>query len=298
MGKKVLFIINKYSGMGYQTAIEGRILNTCEKNDTKCSIEYTQRRGHAISLANEASKNGFDYVVAVGGDGTINEVARGLLNSDTPMGILPRGSGNGLARHLGISVTLTDAIDNLFHHKAMKIDTLSINDKLSLNVSGIGFDGHVANLFANKKIRGLVGYVRITVKEYFQFPEFEAEVSVDNKTVVRKSFIIAVANSSQYGNNIKIAPLASVRDGMLHLTVMKKIPLYRLDHIYTFLKGSLTNSEMFEILEGKEVRIKTSQAVPYHIDGEPCGVNNSFNIQLRPASLSVLVPDGQRQANV
>ena len=298
MDKKVLFIVNKYSGMGYQTAIEGRILDTCKKDDTKCSIEYTQRRGHAISLANEASKNGFDYVVAVGGDGTINEVARGLLNSDTPMGILPRGSGNGLARHLGISVILTDAIDNLFHHKVMKIDTLSINDKLSLNVSGIGFDGHVANLFANKKIRGLVGYVRITVKEYFQFPEFEAEVSVDNQTVVRKSFIIAVANSSQYGNNIKIAPLASVRDGILHLTVMRKIPLYRLDHIFTFLKGSLTNSEMFEILEGKEVRIKTSQPVPYHIDGEPCGLNNSFNIQLRPASLSVLVPDGQRQAKV
>ena len=180
----------------------------------------------------------------------------------------------------------------------MKIDTLSINDKLSLNVSGIGFDGHVANLFANKKIRGLVGYIRISVKEYFRFQEFEAEVSVDNKTEVRKSFIIAVANSSQYGNNIKIAPLASVRDGMLHLTIMKKIPLYRLDHIFTFLKGSLTNSEMFEILEGKEVRIKTSQAVPYHIDGEPCGLNNSFNIQLRPASLSVLVPDGQRQAKV
>ncbi len=284
--------------MGYQTAIEGRILDTCEKNDTKCTIEYTQRRGHAISLANEASKNGFDYVVAVGGDGTINEVARGLLNSDTPMGILPRGSGNGLARHLGISVTLTDAIDNLFHHKVMKIDTLSINDKLSLNVSGIGFDGHVANLFANKKIRGLLGYVRITVKEYFQFPEFEAEVSVDNKTVVRKSFIIAVANSSQYGNNIKIAPLASVRDGILHLTIMKKIPLYRFDYILSFLKGSFTNSKMFEILEGKEVKIKTSQAVPYHIDGEPCGLNNSFNVQLRPASLSVLVPDGQRQANV
>ena len=207
-----------------------------KKMIAECSIEYTQRRGHAISLANEAAKNGFDYVVAVGGDGTINEVARGLLNSETPMGILPRGSGNGLARHLGIPVTLTDAIDNLFHHKVMKIDTLSINDKLSLNVSGIGFDGHVANLFANKKIRGLVGYVRISVKEYFRFQEFEAEVSLDNKTEFEKSFIIAVANSSQYGNNIKIAPLASVRDGMLHLTIMKKIPLYRFDYIFSFLK--------------------------------------------------------------
>ena len=92
--------------MGYQIPIEDRILDTCKKNASKCSIEYTQRRGHAISLANEAAKNGFDYVIAVGGDGTINEVARGLLNSETPMGILPRGSGNGLARHLGIPVAL------------------------------------------------------------------------------------------------------------------------------------------------------------------------------------------------
>jgi diacylglycerol kinase (ATP) len=298
MGKKVLFIINKFSGMGYQETIEDRILKACKKNASMCSIEYTQRRGHATSLANEAANKGFDYVVAVGGDGTMNEVARGLLNSETPMGIIPRGSGNGLARHLGIPVALPEAIDNLFHHKVMKIDTLSINERLSLNVSGIGFDGHVANLFANKKIRGLIGYVRISVKEYFRFQEFEAEVSVDNKTKLRKSFIIAVANSSQYGNNIKIAPLASVCDGMLHLTIMKKIPLYRFDYIFPFLNGSLTNSEMFEILEGRAVRIKTSQAVPYHIDGEPCGLNNSFNIQLRPASLSVLVPEGKRQANV
>src|SRR5688572_19165191 len=132
MGKKVLFIINKYSGMGFQTTVEGRILDTCEKNDSKCSIEYTQRRGHAISLANEASKNGFDYVVAVGGDGTINEVARGLLDSDTPMGILPRGSGNGLARHLGIPVTLTDAIDQLFRCEVVRIDTILIKDRKSV----------------------------------------------------------------------------------------------------------------------------------------------------------------------
>jgi YegS/Rv2252/BmrU family lipid kinase len=297
-GKRVLFIINKYSGTGFQTTIEGRILNTCEKNDLECSIEYTQRRGHAISLAKEAAGKGFNYVVAVGGDGTINEVARGLLNSETPMGILPRGSGNGLARHLGIPVALTDAIDNLFHHHILRIDTLLINDKLSLNVSGIGFDGHVANLFANKKIRGLVGYVRISVREYFRFREFEADVTIDGKTDKRNAFIIAVANSSQYGNNIKIAPLASVKDGVLHLSVMKKIPLYRLDYIFSFLKGTLTNSNMFEIFEGKEVTIKTSQPIPYHIDGEPSGANQSFNIQLKPASLSVMVPRRKDPASV
>ena len=296
--KKVLFVINKYSGMGYQTGLEGRMLDTCEKNNAECSIEYTQRRGHAISLASDAVKNGFDFVVAVGGDGTINEVARGLLNSQTPMGILPRGSGNGLARHLGIPLTLTDAIDNLFDHNVIRIDTLSINNKLSLNVSGIGFDGHVANLFANRKIRGLAGYVRISVLEYFRFQEFDAEVSIDNNVLLRKAFIIAAANSSQYGNNIKIAPLASVRDGMLHLSVMKKIPLYRLDVIFSFLKGTLPNSKKFEMLEGKEVRIKTGEKVAYHIDGEPSGSDDTFVIHLKPASLSLLIPNGVRQTKV
>jgi diacylglycerol kinase (ATP) len=296
--KKVLFIINKYSGMGYQSAIEDRMSATCKKNNSTCSIEYTQRRGHAITLASEASRAGVDYVVAVGGDGTINEVARGLLNSQTPMGILPRGSGNGLARHLGIPLSLTDAIDHLFDHKVIRMDTLTINDKLSLNVSGIGFDGHVANLFANRRIRGLIGYVRLSVREYLRFPEFEAEVSVDNVVSSRKAFIIAIANSSQYGNNVKIAPSASVKDGLLHLSIMKKVPLYRFDFIFSFLRGAIEDSDLSEIAVGKEVRIKTAQPVPYHIDGEPCGLNDLFTILLKPGSLSVLVPNGGALRNV
>ena len=124
--------------MGYQTAVEDRMRETCQKNNVRCTIEYTQRRGHAISLATEAAKGGADYVVAVGGDGTINEVARGLLNSQTPMGILPRGSGNGLARHLGIPVSPNEGIDHLFDHTVIRMDTMLVNDKLSLNVSGIG----------------------------------------------------------------------------------------------------------------------------------------------------------------
>ena len=278
--------------MGYQSAIEDRMSATCKKNNSTCSIEYTQRRGHAITLASEASRAGVDYVVAVGGDGTINEVARGLLNSQTPMGILPRGSGNGLARHLGIPLSLTNAIDHLFDHKVIRMDTLTINDKLSLNVSGIGFDGHVANLFANRRIRGLIGYVRLSVREYLRFPEFEAEVSVDNVVSSRKAFIIAIANSSQYGNNVKIAPSASVQDGLLHLSIIKKVPLYRLDFIFSFLRGAIKDSDLSEIAEGKEVKIKTSQPVPYHIDGEPCGLDDFFTILLKPGSLSVLVPNG------
>jgi YegS/Rv2252/BmrU family lipid kinase len=279
--------------MWYDTTVEERIQGTCLRNNADYAIQYTQGRGHAITLASGAADHGFDYVVAVGGDGTINEVAQGLIQTNTPMGILPRGSGNGLARHLGIPVNLSEAIDNLFSYQVIRMDTLLVNNKLSLNVSGIGFDGHIANLFANKKTRGLFGYARLILREFFNFNEFEATVTIDGKTSVKKAFIIAVANSSQYGNNIKIAPPASVCDGLLDISIMKKIPLHNLIFIHSFLTGSLKNSTSCEMLKTKEVHLKTSIPVPFHIDGEPSGFNDTFLVQLKPASLAVLVPAGR-----
>ncbi len=289
--KKVLFIINKYSGLGFQSTVEGHMVDTCYKHGLACSIEYTQSRGHAISLAKDASTNGFHYVVAVGGDGTINEVAQGLLNSRTIMGIIPRGSGNGLARHLGIPLNLTEAIDHLFDSKIIRIDTFTINDKLSLNVSGIGFDGHVANLFGLKSIRGLFGYGYLTLKEFFKFSEFDASLTIAGNQFSRKPFIVALANSSQYGNNARIAPTASLCDALLHVTILKKVPLYRLDFMYSFLIGSLEKSRFCEILKLKELSIKTAKPVPFHVDGEPSGFENTFHVIVNPSSLLVLVPN-------
>jgi diacylglycerol kinase (ATP) len=288
--KKVLFIVNKRSGLGFQASVEDRMLDVCKKNGAIGSIAYTQGVGHATALANEASLNNFEYVIAVGGDGTINEVAQGLIHSNTAMGILPRGSGNGLARHFGIPLSLPEAIDQLFFNKVLRMDTLFVNERLSLNVSGIGFDGHVANLFATTKIRGLVGYVVLAVKEYIKFHQFEAEIYLGEKKIVRRAFIIALANSTQYGNDIRIAPFASVSDGLLNISIIKKVPIYRLDLAYAFLRGRLKESDMIESIETSKVLVKTSTAVPFHVDGESCGVHDTFNIQVKPASLSVLVP--------
>lgn len=277
--------------MGNFFAVEERILGICEKNNTTCAIEHTQYRAHAVTLASDASAAGYDYVIAVGGDGTINEVAQGLVGTQTIMGILPRGSGNGLARHLGIPAQLSEAIDSVFNNTVVRMDTLLVNDRLSLNVSGIGFDGHIANLFANEKIRGLLGYARLTFAEMLKFPEFDAELTIDGKTLTKKAFIIAFANSSQYGNNIRIAPDASVNDGILNMTVIKKFSLKDIGFIHSFLKGKLKESEFCNMLVAKEATVRTSNAIPYHIDGEPSGVADRFTILLQPATLSVLVPD-------
>jgi diacylglycerol kinase (ATP) len=288
---KVLFIVNKFSGGGYQEAVDGKIIEACEKQNIECTLEYTKARGHATELAQHAAKEkSFDQVIAVGGDGTVNEVANGLLHSDIPMGILPKGSGNGLGRHLGIPLNIPQSLKTLFTSQAIAMDTFLLNGKLSLNVSGIGFDGHVANLFGENKTRGFQGYAKVTLNEFVQFKEFEAEVITNEKSVQRHAFIIAVANSSQYGNNARIAPAASICDELLHICFLKKVPPYRLDFIYSFFAGKIEQSSYCEMMEAKEMTIKVNTPVAYHIDGEPCGTNDTFHIQILPHSLKMLVP--------
>lgn len=284
---KVLFIINKHAGKGYQSALEGTIIDVCGKNNIECSIEYTKARGHATELAREGNR--FDQVIAVGGDGTVNEVAQGLLNSTTPMGILPNGSGNGLARHLKIPINIPGALDYLMQSNTIAMDTFTLNGKLSLNVSGIGFDGHIANIFGKEKKRGLQGYAKHTISEFFAFKEFEAELTIDKQSVTKKAFVIAIANSSQYGNNARIAPAASVCDELLHISILKKIPPYRMDFIYSFFNGTIDTSSFCEILESKNIIIRLDKAMAYHVDGEPCGTSGEFVIKLQPASLKILV---------
>jgi YegS/Rv2252/BmrU family lipid kinase len=290
--KKVLFIVNKFSGAGYQPEVDGKIIDACEKQNIECTLEFTNARGHATELARQAVvENRFSQVVAVGGDGTVNEVANGLLNSMIPMGILPKGSGNGLGRHLGIPLKITESLQSLFKSRVVAMDTFKLNGKLSLNVSGIGFDGHVANLFGHNKKRGLHGYAKVTLSEFVQFREFEAEIITGDRSIKRKAFIIAIANSSQYGNNARIAPAASICDELLHVSFVKKIPPYRLDFVYNFFAGKIEQTSFCEIMETKEMTIKVNTPIAFHIDGEPGGVDTEFKIEILPHSLKMLVPE-------
>ena len=290
VGKKILFVVNKYAGLGYPSDLERSIRTACERSSASCAIEFTQRKGHAIELAKEAHARGFDQVIAVGGDGTINEVARGLIQSGTPMGIVPGGSGNGLARHLGIPLKISDAVNQIFDSKILPMDVFRVNGKLSLNVSGIGFDGHITNLFGVKSTRGLIGYVMLTVQEFLKFKEFKTEIVMNGQSYYRDAFIIAIANSSQYGNNARIAPNASVCDGLLHINILKRVPLFRLDFIYSFFAGDLATSSFCEFMEAPSLKIRTTKPIDYHVDGEPCGLHDTFDVELIPAALQVLVP--------
>lgn len=293
--KNVLFIVNKYAGAGYQPHVEGRILTACEKLDIECSIEFTSSRGHATELAQEGVAKGFDRVIAVGGDGTINEVARGLLHTNTPMGIIPKGSGNGLARHFGISLKIEMALDQVLQGKVIVMDTFKLNDRLSLNVSGIGFDGHIANLFSVGQRRGFWGYTKLVVREYLSYQEFEAQLHIGSHSVVsQKPFMIAIANSSQYGNNARVAPVASVMDQSLQLAIIKKVPTQRgFPFAYQMFTGKLKSGKDYECLSFQHGRIDVPSPVAFHIDGEPCGHATNFKIELLPRSLKMTVPVDQ-----
>lgn len=290
--KTILFIINKFAGGGFQPQVEGKILDICERYNTECTIEFTRSRGHATELAKEGIEKRFNKIVAVGGDGTVNEVARGLVGTGISMGIVPKGSGNGLGRHLGLPLKFEEAVQNTFTGKPLAIDTFIMNGHLSLNVSGVGFDGHIANLFGKDGKRGLVGYTKLALKEFLSFREFPATIIVDGISYTSNAFIVAIANSSQYGNNARIAPSASVTDQKLHVTLLKKVPIYQgLAFIIRFFSGKVQSSTFCETYNGKHIELRTNNPIPFHIDGEPCGADSNFVSLIQPKSLQLIVPE-------
>ncbi len=290
--KKVLFIINKYAGTGYQSSVEGRIISYCNSANIEATIEFTQRQKHATEIAQQAATSKiFDVVFAVGGDGTVNEVAQGLVHTKQTMGIIPNGSGNGLARHLGISMNFQKSLSLITNHSKIAMDSFLINECLSVNVSGIGFDGHVASLFAKGGKRGLIGYSKFVVKEFFSFSEFQVEANIDQVTYNKTAFVIAFANSSQFGNNARISPHASVCDGWLDVCFIRKVPItHAFDFVRKMFIGKIDKTSWAEIVKGKNLNLSFDHPMPFHVDGEAMTPARDFSITLLPSSIAMTVP--------
>jgi diacylglycerol kinase family enzyme len=208
------------------------------------------------------------------------------------MGIIPKGSGNGLSRHTGIPLGYTNALEKIFTGKAVPIDTFLVNDKLSLNVSGIGFDGHIANLFGKDGKRGLSGYAKLILKEFFSFKPFTISYAVKEQTKKTETvFIAAFANSSQYGNNARVAPQASVQDGKLHVVLIKQLTaLASISFLQKALMGKIHQSPLCQTLEADTIQCQTEKNTPYHIDGEASGFASQFTVQVKPKSLLLIIP--------
>ncbi|WP_343522849.1 YegS/Rv2252/BmrU family lipid kinase [Pedobacter sp.] len=287
----ILFIINPISGGKGKLRIPDFIDKYLDKEKFSPNFVFSEYVGHASELADEAAAKNFDVIVAAGGDGTINEVATKVLKHNKILGILPLGSGNGLARFLSISKNLRYALLNINNFKIDEIDTAMFNNKCFFNLAGMGFDAHLSAVFSKDKKRGLSGYIKLGFKEVFNYKPQTYQLSIDGTAYTRKAFAISVANSSQYGNDVYIAPNASVKDGLLDVCIIKPFPIIKLPLLgYVMLRAKAENSDMIEIIKGKNIKIIREMAGAVHVDGEPLQMGTEIEAIVNPLSLKVIVP--------
>ncbi|WP_299820261.1 diacylglycerol kinase family protein [uncultured Pontibacter sp.] len=287
----IRFIINPTSGTKSRVNVSERIEQLLDRSKYKPEILFTEYAGHAPLLAKEAADKGCEIVVAVGGDGTVNEVARGLLHAETALGILPKGSGNGLARHLKIPMGLDKAILTLNQGHITTIDSANINGHPFFTAAGIGFDAYISSVFAGNKKRGLKTYVELVMREVLNYKHMPVKASINNKDFDTDCYVMAFANAAQYGNNAYIAPLADIQDGFLDVCLVRSLDLIKaLNLSYCMLTKQLANSDSAEYFKTTHVKVNTERPIMYHADGEYIGEDTAFEVHMNPQSLKVLVP--------
>ena len=289
MKQKVLFIVNPVSGTGRQKNIETVIRENLNQDLFDYSVRYTDHIHHGTELAREAADQGFDCVVAVGGDGSVNDVAQGLKDTGVHMGIIPCGSGNGLARTLKIPLRPALAVRTLNKLQSQTIDSIVVNDRyLSVNASGVGFDAYIARLLKAVKKRGFTAYSSLFLREYASYKSKNYRLTIDGRTINRKAWFIAIANGRQYGYNLAVAPKAQIADGLLDITIIDKVPL---DHLpitapLAFM-NLLDHSQHVEMFRAKEIHIEGNLDKWVNIDGEGENLGDELHFVVHPQSVKI-----------
>jgi diacylglycerol kinase (ATP) len=289
MKKKIRFIINPISGVGQKGEIPNLIDMHLDKSKFDYEISYTQYRKHAKIIAFESVKTGFDVVCAVGGDGSVHEVGTALIGSKTSLGIIPVGSGNGLARHLKIPLDVVEAIKNLNNSIDFIMDTVLVNDKPFLGTGGYGFDAQIAKKFETTKTRGFWAYVKLVAKEYYKYKTIELEILTEKEHKKHEVVMCTLANSSEFGNGFCVSPNSSITDAKVEICILKPFPFWEILFVlYRFFNKTIHRSKYVEILSVEKARINVEQQLA-HYDGEPFKIRKELNLEVKPKSLKVLV---------
>ena len=277
----MLFIINPISGKGRKRKIADKLLAKGYK------VAFTEYAGHAEQLAREATEK---VIVAVGGDGTVNEVARGLMGSDKRLGIIPCGSGDGLARHLGLPHNAEKALEAIERGNTKRMDAAEVNGRLFLSVCGVGFDAVVSERFAKCGKRGLANYIKQGLKTWKEYAPEKYSVEIDGDSMEVEALFITVGNSNQWGNEAKITPLADCCDGVLDITIVERFGALALPEMaYKLMFGTLDKSSRVHCYKGKKIRIVRTFEGPAHADGDWFIAPNELEINILPSALDVIV---------
>lgn len=288
---KVRLIINPISGTRNKAGLDRMVIDSLSPLGWEVEVVYTKGHGDATRLALSAIEKNCDTVLAAGGDGTINETAAALCGTGVVLGILPCGSGNGLARHLGIPVDLREGLRVILENHPVDIDYATVNERKFFCTCGVGFDAAVSAAFALKKTRGKFTYLQSTFETYANYePEFYT-ISANGKKLTVKAFLVAVCNASQYGNNAYIAPSASINDGLLDVTIIHagnalSTALVGVD----MMTGMIERNMLIQTFRTDNIVIQRERRGPSHLDGEPLEMDDCLDIRCHHNGLRVFTP--------
>ncbi|MBP5513440.1 MAG: diacylglycerol kinase family lipid kinase [Bacteroidaceae bacterium] len=290
MRRRVRFIVNPISGTRGKDSIVKLIPEYLTTDRFEYDMVFTERSGHAALLATEAVEEGFDIVVAVGGDGTVNEVARSLVHTPAALAIIPCGSGNGLARHLFIPINPIGALKILAECTIETLDYGKINGQPFFCTCGIGFDAFISQKFAEAGKRGLLTYVDNTLKEGLTYKPETYHISIDGQEQTYEAFLIACANASQYGNNVFIAPAASMNDGLMDVTILEPFNLLEAPQVVMqLLNKTIDKNSHTRTFQCKRVHIHREEPGVVHYDGDPMQCGTDIDVELVSKGINVVV---------
>ena len=287
---KIAFIINPNSGTSKKEDLPVLIDKILDKERFEPTVIFTQYAGHAKELTIRFVEEKYNYVIACGGDGTMNEVASELVHTDVIFGIIPYGSGNGLARHLRISMFPKRALKQINNHVIKTIDYGLADDTKFFCTCGTGFDAHVSHKFAVQGKRGFLTYFKTIFREYIHYKPYMYILKNGELEIRQRAFLITFANASQYGNNAFIAPHASTTDGMLDVCILKPFSFFTIPWLaFLLFQKEIDKSKHISIVRTKEITLVRRKAGSFHIDGDPVEKGKEIHIRVVPAGLRVLV---------
>ncbi len=288
MNQKIAFVINPNAGVKKNINIIEFIKSNFPKHINYDFIVWKNK--HDFDSVKQQLLNGnYTVVVACGGDGTVNQTAAVLINTNMALGILPLGSGNGLARSNHIPMDLKKALKIIERETVKIIDGAVINNIPFFCTAGIGFDAHIANEFAISTKRGFITYFKTTIKEFFGYKPNNYTITIDGKTINTDAFLITIANAGQWGNDIYIAPEAELTDGILNISILKPFSIIAIPIIgIQLFSKKIHTSIKLQSEKGQKVEIKFKESLPVHFDGEPMFVKEKLNIQVLPLALKIV----------
>ena len=296
--KKLYIVINPVSGTISKQNIPDKVYHALNSDIFDIEFLKTEYAGHGYTLASQAVEEGADYIIAVGGDGTVNEIGRALVGSNTALGIIPLGSGNGLARELNIPRNVEKALDIIAEQHIISIDYGVVNDHIFFCTCGVGFDAIVAERSAGQKKRGSLMYVKNMLESFFKQKPKTYEITYPGGQFIEKAFVVTCANASQYGYEAHIAPHADIQDGKLNLAILQPLGIQDIPKTAAqlFTKTLDNNKKMLELITN-EVLIKREEEGVMHIDGDPIYTGKEIRVRTIPSGLKVLVPSNVPKKN-